>query len=86
MNGKTSIIKTSILESDAGTELHVKHKIPLKKKTYLQTGQNLPKRKLFNPLAAVSTLSVSPQAFIQALLSTAVFPQRFSFFTVGLVQ
>ena len=26
------------------------------------------------------------QAFIQALLSTAVFPQRFSFFTVCLVQ
>ena len=26
------------------------------------------------------------QAFIQALLSTAIFPQRFSFFTVFLVQ
>ena len=29
---------------------------------------------------------VKYQAFIQAFLSTAVFPQRFSFFTVCLVQ
>ena len=31
-------------------------------------------------------ICVSTQAFIQALLSTAVFPQRFRFFTVCLVQ
>ena len=30
--------------------------------------------------------SLKPQAFIQALLSTAIFPQRFIFFTVYLVQ
>ena len=32
------------------------------------------------------SVSLPRQAFIQALLSTAVFPQRFSFFTVGLVH
>ena len=34
----------------------------------------------------ISFLKSNMQAFIQALLSTAVFPQIFSFFTICLVQ